>query len=242
MKINHDYRYVASSRVGFIQQVACSYVSNGYRFHVSGEVPARMEPEKLDEKLLSKYSIRKTDAQRYYAKSIGRANIQYIRFERDYLMLATKGEHIWNACEAGNIKDCSRGEPIQFFGYSIYWKDGRYRPYCCKRDREGPAEKDDKKRVRVQISRERFRELKAEFVTQATRRRAAWLATKLFYVPYEPYAPIRQQMLEIVHAINRKRKDAGMKDFIDVNAIRKRRAIVKPFETARHANTLEDAE
>lgn len=148
-------------------------------------------------------------------------------------MLASKGEHIWYECEKKKIKDCSRGEPIQFFGYSIYWKDGHYRPYCCKRDREGPAEKDDKKRVRVQISRESFRELKAEFLALATKRRAAWLATKIYYVPYEPYAPVRQQMLEIVHAVNRKRKEAGMTRFIDVNVIRKRRAIVRPFDSEK---------
>lgn len=230
-KINPFYEYIATSRTGFVQQVACSYVCKGYRFYVSGKVPEGVDPREIDEKLLTKYDIRKTDAQRYYNKhELKRANIQYIRFERDWLMLATPGKHIWKAIEAKNMADCSRGEPIKFQGYSIYWKDGLYRPHRCKENPDGEPELDDKKRVRVQICRTAFRELKAEFHGLATKRSAEWLATKIFNVPYEPYAPVRQQMIEILNAVNRRRKTSGIKTLLDTKCIRTHRKIVLPFQ------------
>lgn len=238
-KFNEDYQYIATTKAGFVQQVVCSYVCRGYRFHVSGKIPHRINPTEFDERMLTKYSIRKSEGQRYYAKSMGRANLQYIRFERDWSILGTAGKHLWKEREA-NILDCSRrGEPIQFRGYSIYWKDGQNRPFCCKRDREGPPEKDDKKRVRVLIERETFRAMKAEFVALAGKRRAGWIAAKFWDVPFEPYAPIRQQMLEILHAVNRRRKELGIKQRISTDVIRTHRKIVKPFEPMEVESGLE---
>ncbi len=230
-KINPFYEYIATSRTGFVQQVACSYVCNGYRFHVSGKIDAESDPREFDEKMLAKYDIRKTDAQRYYNKHVlKRANIQYIRFERDWLMLATPGKHLWKVNEKKNIKDCSKGEPIKFQGYSIYWKDGLYRPHRCKVNRDGEPELDDKKRVRVQICRTAFRELKAEFHGLATKRSPGWLAAKIYNVPYEPYAPVKQQMLEIRCMVNVRRKNAGIKTMLDTKVIRTHRVPVCPFK------------
>lgn len=229
MKSNPQYKYIATSRTGFVQQVVCSYVRNGYRFHVSGKVPKGKDPRELDEKLLALYAIRKTDGQRYRAKLRGEANIQYLRYEQDWLMLATTGSHKWKELEQDNIKDCSRGEPIKFQGYSITLKDGLYRPVRCKRDRDGKPELDDKKRVRVVIDRDAFRDLKAEFLSLAKRRPAGWLAAKFWNVPYEPYAPIRQQLLKLLFYVNQARKRHGLST-VSTKVIRYSRQIVKPFE------------
>lgn len=235
MKINPHYKYVATTRTGFVQQVVCNYVCNGYRFHVSGKVPAGKNPADVDEKLLGRYSIRKTDAQRYRAKLRGEANIQYIRFERDWLMLASEGEHLWKKLEGkkdskgkSNIKNCSRGEPIEFHGYSIYLKNGLYKPVRCRRDR-AVHELDNKKRVRVVIGREAFKDLKAEFMSLAKKRSADWIAAKFWHVPYEPYAPIRQQLLKILFCVNQTRKNHGLPT-INTKVIRFKRTIVKPFD------------
>jgi len=239
-KFNEEYQYIATSKAGFVQQVVCSYVCRGYRFHVSGSISKGKDPAEFDERMLKKYSIRKSEGQRYYAKSMGRANLQYIRFEHDWLMLGTYGRHKWKELEADNIRDCCRrSEPIMFQGYSIYWKDGQNRPFCCKRDREGPPEKDDKKRARVLIERGRFKEMKAEFVALAGKRRAGWIAAKFWNVPFEPYAPIRQQMLEILHAVNRRRTELGIKQRISTDVIRTHRKIVMPFEPIEEENSLE---
>ena len=228
-KRNEDYRYIATSRTGFVQQVVCSYVKNGYRFFVPGRVPDGKDPRDVDEKLLSRYGIRKTDAQRYRAKKAGKANLQYIRFERDWLMLATAGSHRWREEEAGNIRDCGAGQPIHFQGYSISLKRGLYRPHRCKLDRNGPAERDDKLLVRVQIEREAYRELRDEMLSICRRRRPAWLTAKFYNVPFEPYAPVRQQLLKILFNVNQALKRSG-RPKVSTKVIRYTRQIVKPFE------------
>ena len=197
-------------------------------FYTSGQVPEGKDPCKTDEKLISLYDIRKTDGQRYRAKKRGDANIQYIRFERDWLMLATAGNHLWRELERKNIRDCRR-QPIQFQGYSISLKQGLYRPVRCRRNRDDSTERDDKMRVRVLIARNAFRELKADFNQLARKRRADWIAAKFFNVPFEPYAPIRRQLLQLLNGVNQIRKESGLSK-ISSDVIRFRRKIVKPFE------------
>ena len=222
-----DYRFIATSRTGFVQQVVCSYVRHGYRFYVSGRVPEGKNPHEIDEKLLALYDIRKTDSQRYRAKRRGDANLQYIRFERDWLMLATAGKHQWKELESANIRDC-RQSPILFQGYSISLKRGLYRPIRCKKNRNGSPERDDKMRVRVQIARSTYRDLKGEFLELARKRSPNWIAAKFFNVGFEPYAPIRRQLLKLLFHVNQSRKRSGLSK-ISTDVIRYRRKIVRPF-------------
>ena len=84
-------------------------------------------------------------------------------------------------------------------------------------------------RVRVQIARSTFRDMKAEFVELAGRRRADFLAERFFNIEYEPYAPIRQQLLKILFHVNQLRKKRGL-NRISPKVIRFRRKVVKPFD------------
>jgi len=69
--------------------------------------------------------------------------------------------------------------------------------------------------------------LLAYFLDIAQRRTAAQIADDLFYVPYEPYAPVRQRMLRILKPVNQSRKAAGMKT-LSYDVPRYRRRIVRP--------------
>ena len=71
--------------------------------------------------------------------------------------------------------------------------------------------------------------MKAYFVERAIRLSAESLASELFDVPYEPYAPVRQQMLNIVRLVNDARRKAGLRP-LDFDVLRYRRRIVKPFD------------
>jgi len=51
------YRYVAQSIQGFVQQLAVAYLSHGYLFYVTGEIPGGKDPAFVDRKLLTKYGI-----------------------------------------------------------------------------------------------------------------------------------------------------------------------------------------
>ena len=76
----------------------------------------------------------------------------------------------------------------------------------------------------------RFTVVAVPHVFQAGQRRTAvQIADDLCHVPYEPYAPVRQQMLRILKLVNQSRKAAGL-DTLGYDVLRYRRRIVRPFE------------
>src|SRR5262249_29198699 len=83
-------------------------------------------------------------------------------------------------------------------------------------------------RVSVRIERDEYRSLRAYFGGLATRRSAAALADELAALPYEPYAPVRRQLLGLLGLIHRARTAAGF-DKVPLTCRRVRRRIVAPF-------------
>lgn len=228
-----EYRYLATSREGFVQQVATSYVNRGYRFFVPVIIPDDKDPRSVDKKLLSRYGIAMNSGKRYRRREKGLANLQWIRFGCFGLLLATKGEHRFFEEESKNIRDCAR-VPIVALGYSIKYVRGGNVLKRSQEAPEGKAVRDSKHRVRVQIARSLYLELKAELVGQARRRREEWYRWRFWNLGFEPYAPVRKQLLEILRKVNSERKQAGVAP-IPTDVIRYKREIVKPFEP------LEDA-
>src|SRR3954463_15579288 len=90
-----EYRCVATSLEGFVQQLAVAYIAHGYYFYVTGFVPEGKDPEAIDRKLLDKYGIRLSKFSRYRRKALGQASIQYLRFERFFVLIATHGKHLF---------------------------------------------------------------------------------------------------------------------------------------------------
>ncbi len=229
--------HIATSRTGFIQQIVSGWVRNGYYFYVQGEVPAGKDPAKLDEKFLFQYPISISAGQRFSRKKRGVANLAYLRHERNWIVLSTRGRFDpgggyldWRSAEGQNIRNCRNGrQPIQFYGYSIYYVQGGYVLNRDKHNPDGPAERDRKYRVRVQISRAAMKELKARFLENARCRREEWFAEEFWKLPYEPYAPVRQQLLGILRQVNAARSAVGMSK-LSPEIIRYRREPVKVFE------------
>lgn len=87
------------------------------------------------------------------------------------------------------------------------------------------------------VAAKRYREMKAYFVDIATHRSIEALASELYNVPFEPYAPVRQQMLNILRLINRARKAAGY-DLVPSTVLRYLRRITKPFHSATERGNL----
>lgn len=210
-----EYRYEATSVEGFVQQLACNYLPHGYFFYVAGFIPAKKDPRHVDRKLLAKYGIAISRQSRARRKQAGHANLHYLRYRQFFVLLATHGKHSFFAEETVRLRDARR-LPIRFKDYSI----------SVKRD---SARGEGKWRVSVQIARERYLGLKAYFVYFAVRRSSEMLFWQLYALPYEPYAPVRQQLLNILRVINKARKAAGFAQ-VATNALRYRRHIVKPFE------------
>jgi hypothetical protein len=220
-----DYRCEASSVTGFVQQLVSCYLPHGYWFYVSGVVPLNKDPRTVDLKLLEKYGIGISRQSRARRKVAGMANVHYIRYQRRFLLLATHGHHPFYDDETQNIRDVRR-VPIKFAGYSISVAPGGFK---AKRSTGGVLVRDTAWRVRVQIEKEWYLGLKAYLTDIAPHRSAAGLASELCNLPFEPYAPVRRQLLNLVRYIN-ERRDAADLERIGFDVLRFRRRIVRPFE------------
>lgn len=214
-----SYRVVTTSVSGFVQQIACCYLRHGYWFYVTGHVPEHKDPHSVDRKLIEKYGINVSQSTRSRRKRLGQANLQYLRYDRFFAILATKGEHRFFVDEAKTIHDIRR-VPLKFNGYTIGYRRGG-------RTRDGNY--DSKWHAHVAIERSRYLEIRDHFVYLATRRSAENLALEFYRIPFEPYAPVRRQLLNILRAVNRARKKARYSS-IPYEVIPMRRRIVMPFE------------
>jgi hypothetical protein len=216
------YRAEATSIEGFIQQIACCYLRHGYWFYVQGRVPKGKTPEAIDEKLIAKYGIAVSESTRARRKKAGRSNLQYIRHESTFVILATKGEHRFFEEEANLIRDIRR-VPIRYAGYSVSYKPG---------GRKKDGSRDDKWHAHVAIDREQYLNLRAWFCEHALRDSAKKLALAFYQLPIAPYAPVRRQLLLMLREVNRVRKIAG-KGQLPCEILPLRRKVVRPYETRR---------
>jgi hypothetical protein len=201
------YRCEVTSAEGFVQQLAVSYLANGYWFYVVGQVPDGKDPRKVDEKLISRYQIDLSKWARARRKRAGLANLQYLRFGRFFVLLGTHGAHAFFEEEASSIRD-ARKTPIRFRGYAISYRNGH--PH-------------------VRIEQEEYKRLKAYFLDLALHRSAERLGSELARLPFEPYAPVRGQLLAVLRAVNRERKRAGFEP-VPNTCFRLVRRVCRPFE------------
>jgi len=202
-----EYRCEATSVAGFVQQLAVAYVGHGYIFYVTGEIPERKDPCAVDEKLIAKYSLAISKTSRARRKAAGLANVQYLRYRRVFVLLATPGKHLFFEEEREFIRD-AREMPIKFAGHSISYRAGH--PH-------------------VRIEQRRYHELKAYLADVAIHRKSDRLEEAFRQLPFEPYAPVRGQLHCILREVNRRR---GLAQFeaVPSSCIRVRRRIQSPFE------------
>ena len=209
------YRYEATTIAGFVQQLAVGYVARGYWFYVTGHVPESKDPATVDAKLITKYRVDVSKWTRARRKRGGQANVHYLRYGRFFVLVATHGAHEFFVEEAMSIRD-ARKAPIKFGGYAIAYRGGH---------------------ASVRIEREAFKDLKAYFLEVATRRSVRRLVGEFWRLPFEPYAPVKRQLFELLRAVNRARKTAGY-ELVPSSCIRLRRAPCRPFEVPVSAEHL----
>jgi hypothetical protein len=150
-------------------------------------------------------------------KKAGLANLHYLRHGRFFVLLATHGTHAFFTEEAGQIHDARR-RPITFHGYALSYRNGH--PH-------------------VRMALGSYRHLKARLLAQALQQSAEALAATFYSVPFEPYAPVRRQLLNLLRAVNRVRKRAGLSR-VPSSCLHLRRRIYRPF--AGEAYPLASAE
>ncbi|MBN9521513.1 hypothetical protein J0H58_23840 [bacterium] len=200
------YRCEAVSVEGFIQQLAVAYVARGYLFYVAGRIPEHKEPRRVDEKLIERYQIDVSKWARARRKRLGQASVQYLRHLDFFVIVATHGMHRFYELEGGNVRDVRR-RAIRYGGYAVGFRGGH---------------------VQVRIDLPQYRLLKAWFEEEATRRSAASLAKTFYDLPFEPYYLVRKQEFNLLRAVNRRRKSAGL-PLVPLECIWLKRRPVKPF-------------
>jgi hypothetical protein len=200
-----EYRYLATSVHGVLQQLAACYLRDGYHFYVCGWVRERKDPCEVDETILSRYDIRIDKFRRARRKKLGFANVHYLRYERCFWILATKGEHLFYRREV-EIRDVTR-VPIQFESHSVSYISG----HSCVRIHAGI-----------------FRDIAAYFESVATTRCADAIGRALRALPFVRFLPVRQQINDIWKEINRRRKAAGL-DLVPDSYVRGGRKVCRPF-------------
>ena len=222
---NGAYKYETTSVTGFVQRIATCLLRHGYVHYIQGEVPDGKDPRAIDTKLLEKYDVVQNEWRRARRKERGLANLQYLRFERTFVLMATEGHHLMKVEEQKKLRDV-REAPIQIGGYSIYLKRGDFKK---KGSVQQTPVRDDKWHARVLISHERYKELRAYFLDVACRRSVDVLVAEINALPFEPYKPVWRQLRKLIRIVNEKRKTAGL-SAIPMTAVRWRRTIVKAFE------------
>lgn len=219
------YKYETTSVTGFVQRIATCLLRHGYYYYVQGQVTGDKDPRAIDKKLLEKYGVVQSEWSRSRRKERGLANLQYLRFDQTWVLMATDGFHPMKSAEQSQLRDV-REAPIQIAGYSIYVKRGDFKKKLFPDDVPVP---DGKYHARVLISRERYKELRAHFLQVACHRTAEKLIAEINGLPFEPYKPVWRQLRKLVRLINKKRKAAGYAP-LPMTAVRWRRTIVKAFE------------
>ena len=219
------YRCIAVSEAGFVQQLAVGYIANGYYFYVLGRIPDHKDPARTDDKIVHQYGIAMSKWSRSRRKKRGHASLQYLRYGRFYVILATHGKHPFFAAEAGQVRDFRR-HPLYFMGYSI----------SCRRARGG-----GRYHASVRIQRELAMELKAQFCQSAVHWPVEELCRRLRAIPYELYAPVLNQLRSILRAVNRCRRAAGL-ELLPPNTLWWRRVPVKPFEDSADVDDAQPAQ
>lgn len=201
-----QYSCEATSVDGFIQQVAVSYLARGYWFYVTGQIPEAKDPRAIDAKLIAKYGIDVSRYERARRKRAGLANMQYIRHDQFFLLMATHGKHRFFEEEAGQVRDARR-VAIRYAGYSLSFRNGR---------------------ASVRIAPDEYARLKANFLERACRCSERALLSELAALPFQPYAPIRSQVLCVWRSMNRRRRAAGL-PLVAIDGIPWKRRIMRPF-------------
>lgn len=216
------YRCVATSVAGFVQQLAVCYVGRGYYFYVRGGIPAHKDPAVIDRKLVDRYGIAVSKWTRCRRRKRGYASMQYLRHGEFFVLLATHGEHPFFTSEGRLVRDIRR-QPLRFGGYAI----------GCR-----PARGGGPLHPSVRIERGEFAALKAHLGRMAVHRSVEDLSRILRSLPYEPYAPVLDQLRILVRSLNRRRKAAGLEP-VPSAVFRQRRRPVRPF-APRSSEPLEE--
>jgi hypothetical protein len=205
------YRCEALSVEGFIQQIAVSYVLHGYFHFVVGKIPEHRDPSAVDTTLITRYGLDISKWTRARRRKAGQASVQYLRYGRVFVIIATEGNHLFY--ERERVRDI-RSKPLVCFGYRIscYQRTGgRWHPS-------------------VKIAPRRYARLRRWIQQSALGNDTAKVESQLAEIPFAPFGGVVRQSLSLLRLVNKRRKCAGL-SAATPNCVRRRRKPVRVFES-----------
>ncbi len=206
----------------FIQRVVILSSKGYYYFHV-GRVPERKSRVEVDEKMISKYLLKRygcralKKASRSRRRSKGFANIDYFRFHYGFIVMATEGMVAMSMDDPDELADF-REQRVVFGDYQVSIVESGFT--------KGGA---PRAKVRVELRDEVFQALRREFLALATCRMRGWLESEFYNLPYNCYRGIRVQLRSILDEMNGLRRKKGQKKLNPI-CIRFKRDLPKHFE------------
>ena len=102
----------------FARYLRVNFVLRGYFFYVTGKIPVHKDPTRTDAKIAAQYGLDISKWARARRRKQGVAAVQYLRFGREFVILATHGKHPFFQGEASVFRDIRR-VPMAFLGEQI---------------------------------------------------------------------------------------------------------------------------
>ena len=211
----NNYPCEARSVDAFLAQVV-RYVSSGHYFYIRCLIPKHKDPRSIDEKILRLYDIRRTRWQRKRRNLKATAGIHYLRYDRVFVIMLTKGRHEPFYRDHGSCVLDIRRTALKAFGYSIRW---------------GFSEVERRFRVSVRLDKETYRRMKAHMLTICTwpgYRSQEAMEREFRELPYQLYGPVREQLYTVARAVNRARRRTGF-SAVDYGCISNRMRVTKVY-------------
>ena len=192
-----SYQFLADSPEAFLRQLTANYLAKGYRYYSAGCIREELSVENADRAIIKHYKLDSMSKdKRYRNKQNGIANIQYLRYGRFYLVLATEGEHEFYDPKKGEkrIRDVSE-IPIHFHRYLILYNHRR--PTC---------------KLTLTLDKPTFKDLRAVCVEhgkhwQCQKKVESFMRYR--FAQYPSYGGVKDQFRHIISATNQFRKKSG---------------------------------
>jgi len=223
-----EYRYLAATADGLVSQVV-RYAATGHTFFFTGRTPAGPAAQQLDRKLIRLYGVDLKPWTRSRRRSDGASSVHYVRFGSRFVLLASAGygpffEHLGEQ----RARDGTVLKPRQFkdlrrvsLEYDIY----AIRCTIPRRERASRG----RHRVLVRLNRTTLAQLKRHFLFSATRHPRGRLEEMFWRLGVYPYRPVLEQLLTLVRAVNRHRRNLGLREIDSSRCVRRRKPPLKVF-------------
>ncbi|MBD1919463.1 MULTISPECIES: hypothetical protein [Cyanophyceae] len=169
----------------FLRRIAIDYVRHGWFRYAVRTIPQGKDMLTIDAKMKAIYGVTSCRMTRMRCRKKGIASVQYLRFGHAFVLLATEGHQ--DALGRITMRDI-RESPLHFGGYSVGLARGT---------------------VVVEVERRVWQEARTKLQNMSLIGKEP-LEKALASLPFYRFPGVVRQKLELLRAINLKRKAAGL--------------------------------